>query len=141
MKEVYEKLNQYKDLMKFNPPIGESELSEKCAAVPAPLMKLYHYFNGGEIFVPGTKIFGLTGRKDDIILLNQSKTRQMFGIPETYLIFARLNFGDYICINRKEPYDLIQWDHENDEEFYSWDSIEEWLNETIEDFEKYESGE
>lgn len=141
MKDIFEKLFKYKAVMQFNPPVDETAAAGAKEVIPAPLMEMYRIFNGGEIFVPGTKIYGLTGDDKDIITLNQSKTRKMFEIPEEYLIFARMNFGDYICINKEEPYDLIQWDHENDEEFYSWDSMEEWLNETIEDYERYALGE
>ena len=141
MKSIFEKLKQYKNVMEFNPPISDDIIHDWDGKLPAPLMELYRYFNGGEIFIPGTRIFGLTGREDDVISLNDSHVRTLFDIPESYVIFARLNFGDYICINREAPFDLIQWDHENNEEYDGWDSLEEWLSESITDYSDYLHGE
>lgn len=134
MKSIFEKLKRYKDVMEFNPPISHDVASKCDGCIPPPLMELYRLFNGGEIFVPGTQIFGLTEREDDIINLNMSKARTLFDIPKSYMIFARLNFGDYICINTEDPFDLIQWDHETNEEYDGWDSLEEWLSESIKDY-------
>ena len=131
MQAVFEKLQQYKDKMEFNTPISAEASRDWQRRVPAPLLELYHLFNGGEILVPGTRIFGLTGGEDDIIAINNSDIRAMFAIPESYLIFAKLNFGDYICINRETPFDVIQWDHENNEEYDSWDLLGNWLAEHL----------
>lgn len=141
MKVIFEKLKQYKNVMDFNPPISSDVICKWNKSIPLPLMELYRFFNGGEIFVPGTQIFGLTGQEDDIINFNYSQKKILFDIPKSYMIFARLNFGDYICINTKRPFDLIQWDHENNEEYNSWDSLEEWLTESIEDYADYLHGE
>lgn len=141
MEVIFEQLKQYSDVMDFNPPISPENAREWGGLIPAPLMKLFQSFNGGEIFIPGTQIFGLTGDKDDIIKFNESQYRSLFDIPESYLIFARLNFGDYICINKESPFDLIQWDHENNEEFDGWDSLDEWLIESIQSYSDYLNGE
>ena len=137
METVFARLNQHQNDMKYNPPLAESVAREWEGRIPAPLLELYRFFNGGELFVPGTLIFGLTGAKDDLIRFNRSEARRIFDIPESYLVFAQLNFGDFICINSEEPFDLIQWDHETNEAFNEWGSLKEWLTEAIEDYETY----
>ena len=92
-------------------------------------------FNGGEIFIPGTKIFGITDEEEYSVKFNNGKkTRSNFNIPNNYLIIAQLNFGDFICIDLNYPNRIIQWDHEEDVEFDEWNSLEEWLSEQIRDY-------
>ena len=59
----------------------------------------------------------------------------MFKIPNNYLIFAKVNYGDLLCINLNEEHEVIQWDHELDEEFCKWESLEEWLEDSINNYE------
>lgn len=68
---------------------------------------------------------------------NRGSLRKQFCIPNNYLLFAKVNYGDFLCINLNSPYDVIQWDHENDEEYCSWAPLAEWLNETIAEYHKY----
>lgn len=94
--------------------------------------------NGGEIFIPGTIIYGInlseTNKYQDLKSNNEKTTRLHLSIPNNYLIIAKLNFGDFICINLKAPHDVIQWDHELDEEYMNWSSFKEYLEESIEDY-------
>lgn len=115
---------------------------ENSVALPQELRCLYRHFDGGEIFIPGTTIFGLTNsnKRKTIKEVNSKLSRSRFNIPSTYLIFAKLNFGDLICVNLNAPFDVIQWDHENNENYCVWGSISEWLDETIKEYIDYEEG-
>lgn len=110
--------------------------------LPKELRYLYRHFDGGEIFIPGTTIFGLTNsnKRKTIKEVNSKLSRSRYDIPSTYLIFAKLNFGDLICVNLNAPFDVIQWDHENNEKYCVWSSTSEWIDETIREYIDYEEG-
>lgn len=110
--------------------------------LPQELKDLYEHFDGGEIFIPGTTVYGLipSEKRKTVKEVNSKLTRSNFSIPVNYLIIAKLNFGDLICINLNDPFDVIQWDHENDKKYCYWHSIYEWLDETIRDYRDYEAG-
>lgn len=143
---LYEQLLKYSSVMNLNKPLNPEVLNsfhtENQIEIPAPLVALLGYFNGGEIFIPGTTIYGIDTRdvKKNIKYANRGDIRRLFHIPNTYLIFAKMNFGDFICINLNPPFDVIQWDHEQDEVYLTWDSIEEWLVEEIDNYSEYEEG-
>ncbi len=146
MKDVYGELLKYKSVMRLNPPATQVDIKafEVSASVKLPeeLKALYLLFDGGEIFVPGTKIFGLRStNKITLSSANSGKDRSLFHIPNNYILFAKLNYGDFICINTDALHDVIQWDHEADEEFVRWNSLETWLKEAIEDYRQAEGGE
>lgn len=109
---------------------------------PQELKDLYEHFDGGEIFIPGTLVYGLTSseKRKTVKEANSRLTRSNYGIPNNYLIIAKLNFGDLICVNLNAPFDVVQWDHENDEKYCFWNSICEWLDETVRDYRDYEEG-
>jgi hypothetical protein len=131
--------------MDLNAPLEKNNLEkfecENHITLPLDLVELLCCFNGGEIFIPGTSIYGITCENNNALKhANRADLRNKFSIPKTYLIFASLNYGDFICINLNSPFDVIQWDHELDEKYCSWDGLEEWLNETIENYKDYEDG-
>ena len=134
MKDLFQQLQEFASVMDLGAPLSEEEAEKYAGRLPAPLLELYKLFNGGEIFVPGTTIYGLTGQKDDVREINQSGLREKFHFPEGYLVFARLNFGDLMLMRKDSPFQVLQWDHEADEEFNAWDSLEDWLREAIEDY-------
>ena len=143
MKELYSRLGDYRSIMEFNSPISSDALIHfeisNGVKLPEKYKILLTMFNGGELFVPGTTIFGIgLCEKFDLKYANRSSLRMQFHIPNNYLIFGKVNYGDFLCVNINTPYDVIQWDHENDEVFCSWASIEEWLDDTITEYEKYE---
>ena len=39
-----------------------------------------------------------------------------------------------MLMRKDSPFQVLQWDHEADEEFNAWDSLEDWLREAIEDY-------
>jgi hypothetical protein len=71
--------------------------------------------------------------------INGKSIRENFNIPATLLIIGKTNDGDWLCINLNPKNEIIQWDHEQDEEFCRWENLEEWLTETIDEYVKYES--
>lgn len=145
LKQLYKRIENHKSAMDLNRPINSDVL--KCFEVsngiklPEKYKLLLTLFNGGELFVPGITIYGIgISEGFDLKFANRSALRSQFRIPNNYLIFGKVNYGDFLCIDLKQPYDVIQWDHENDEKYCSWESIEEWLYETIAEYEKYEKG-
>ncbi|MEE0913161.1 MAG: SMI1/KNR4 family protein [Ruminococcus sp.] len=122
----------------LNPPVSkevlDSFLRENKNGIAPSYLDLLSCFNGGEIFIPGTVVFGI-GTHNDVFAQNES-LRVLLDVPRNYLIFAKLNFGDYVCVNNEKPYNVIQWDHENNELFCEWDSIYEWLEELVIDFDR-----
>lgn len=128
-----------KNVMHFEKPIERTKIIEfenlNKISFPESYKNLLFLFNGGEIFIPGTKIFGITDEEEYSVKFNNGKkTRSNFNIPNNYLIIAQLNFGDFICIDLNYPNRIIQWDHEEDVEFDEWNSLEEWLSEQIRDY-------
>lgn len=126
------------------PPLSGSEICEfeknNGIMLPKDYVEILKTFDGGEILIPGPQIFGLKESeiRKSIREANNKKTRNSLSIPKNYLIIAKLNFGDFICINLNQPFDVIQWDHENDQLFCTWNSLEEWLIENIDLFEEFE---
>lgn len=131
-----------KEMVKQIQSFGNSELSKPCSEdriqeyqkdnhfeLPESYQKLIKCFNGGEIFIPGTIIYGI-GNEDDIIKVNNS-LRKVMSIPKEFLVFGKYNFGDYLCIEMKKPERIIQWDHENDKLYDQWSNLYDWLNELI----------
>lgn len=134
-------LQQYDDMMDFNNGCTEDMLNEfenkNNIKLPQSYASLLKCFDGGEIFVPGTVIYGTginggTSIKD----VNGREVRGCLSIPSSYLIFAKVNYGDFLCIDLNGDNRVIQWDHELNEEFCKWNCLEEWLNETIENSDK-----
>ena len=137
------KVMSYKDEHNLNVPAFDAEINKVIASgifIPKDYTELLKAFNGGELFVPGTVFYGVTHFNNQPSLLDANKTNKLFSIPTNYLIIGHLNFGDIICINTEPPYDIIQWDHETDEEYLKWSNIEEFLNEQIEDYLEYKEG-
>lgn len=111
--------------------------------LPTEYKLMLTFFDGGEIFIPGPVIYGISQSpiRQQIKTANSSEKRSLYSIPDNYLIIARLNYGDLICINLNEPYDVIQWDHESNQLFCTWSNLSEWLNDNIEAFNQYKENE
>ncbi len=141
--EIATSFQKYGDIMEFLPPVSLIDVAayekKNHCKLPVSYVELLKHFNGGEIFIPGTVIYGIRPRDVfySVDAANASDIRNSVSIPDGYLIIGRLNFGDYICIDLSDAGKVIQWDHENDEEFMRWESIEAWLTESIEDFQRY----
>lgn len=143
---LIQKLQRFSSVMIFNKPLPEKDLSEFQRVIGSELPSSYatmlRCFDGGELFVPGTIMYGVNKFKknDALSEVNDGVYRDKFSIPQTYLIIGKLNYGDLLCIDLKNRNELIQWDHEQDEEFCRWNNFEDWLEETIYDYLEYEGG-
>lgn len=144
IKDIFQKLLDYKDVMELNPPVASNIVSayESCNGInlPKEFKELLMCFNGGEIFIPGTIIYGLNSDKSEYSINTINRLKDLYSIPNSFLIIGKLNFGDLICLDLCGSDCVVQWDHENNEEFYRWDSLCDWLNETIEDYQAYSEG-
>lgn len=142
LETVLTRLTAYPDVMDFKSPAGEEELNryekETGLVIPGPLRELLRFSNGGEIFVPGTVFFGT--EKDALVPdLAGANGAGYFGdgvhIPGDLLVFACFCFGDPVCISTDGTGAVIQWDLEEDEVYLVWDSLEDFLEDSIEDYE------
>lgn len=146
IRQAFLQLKKFPDLMDLNPGLTKEEIQafeEKNKLVlPDSYKNLLECFDGGEIFRPGTKIYGLGVYEGqaNIKEINSSVFRSYLSLGPDYLIIASLNFGDLICINLNKNNDIIQWDHEEDSAFDSWDNLEDWLEFTIKSYLAYEVG-
>lgn len=141
--EVIKNAMIYKDQHDLNIPASDQEIEAVLSNrvfIPRDYIEILKTFNGGELFVPGTVLYGIGQYKNYPNLFDPQNTSTLFSIPSNYLIIGNLNFGDLICINTDPPYNIVQWDHETDEEFYNWANIATFLNEQIEDYLDYKEG-
>ena len=131
--ETIQKLKAYPDVMEFNPPVSKKEIHDFEIAneiiLPTSYTEILQHFDGGELFIPGTVIYGISHGKT-IKEANSRNVRKDFQIPNSMLIIGKVNYGDYICIDLNTS-EIMQWDHENDEEFCRWNTLNEYLMETI----------
>lgn len=110
IEEIFEKILKNKDKMILyrgvtNECISKYESNNKMY-IPDEYKSWLKFSNGGELFVPGTILFGI---ESDVSPIDQEKTlryanrseirKRMFSIPLSYLVVGKLNFGDFICID------------------------------------------
>lgn len=126
------------------PALTQQEISsfEKTNHIKLPddLKELLTCFDGGEILVPGPTLFGVNFNsvRKTIKEANGKNSRCIFSIPNNYLIIAKTNYGDLICIDLNSPHKVVQWDHEHNEPFCDWNTLTDWLNDAISSYEKFE---
>ena len=129
--EIYHKLRQHTSSISFNPPAMESYISafenDNSMQLPKSFRELLKLFNGGEIYSLGTRIYGIDKDDTSSFLRISQTNRTNLKIPENYYIIAKLNYGDYICLNFLPPYDVIQWDSAKKRRYLSWNSLDMWL--------------
>lgn len=131
-------------IMKLNAPVSKESMNafqnDNGISLPESFSELLQHFDGGELFVPGTTIYGISNEQFETNTLNsvnaQAK-RSLLSIPPSFFIIGKLNFGDYVCLDLNEPHEIVQWDHETDKEFYRWGSLETWLEDVIDDYLNY----
>ena len=147
MEKILKEILNYSKHLDIVSPIPIDEINkfevDNHLLLPKDLKTLLTCFDGGEIFVPGPIIYGIRENinRQQIKQANSIENRRLFSIPNNYLIIAKLNYGDLICINLNEPFDIIQWDHETDSLYCSWDSLSEWLVDNVESFKQFEEDE
>lgn len=146
IEKIYTGLMQYSNLHELNNGLTKEKIiefeTENRISLPEDLKELYQYFDGGELFIPGTTVYGLYDPKVEYTVrnANRGEIRQKMSLPVTYLIIAKLNYGDLICIDLNSPHKVVQWSHETDEMFCEWESLGQWLSEMIFDFKEFEAG-
>lgn len=142
---IIKKLLAYSKLHDLNKGLTNEEIQkfevDNGIILPNALKEVYSCFDGGELFVPGTTVYGLKNGENSIRTRNSRVVRQKMSLTANYLIIAKLNYGDYICVDLSQNNKVIQWSHESDEGFCEWDNLEQWLSEMITDYEEYEAGE
>ena len=130
--EVYENLTKHSGSMSFNPPAKESDIvsfeADNSLCLPESYKELLKLFNGGELFVPGTKVYGINREEAESFISVTQVNRTELLIPTGYFIVAKLNYGDYICLNFNPPYDVIQWDNSKKCQYLSWLSLNRGLH-------------
>ena len=144
MQQILNNLLSHESCNDILPPIKENEIykfeKNNKITLPLPFLELLKRFDGGEILIPGPIVYGIKESlsRNTIKEINSKENRSHFSIPNNYLIIAKLNYGDIICINLNAPHDVIQWDHETDSTFCNWDSLNEWLADNLSSFEEFE---
>ena len=147
MEKTIERIMHYSQKLNIVSPMTPEEIQhfekKNNLVLPTEYKKMLTFFDGGEILIPGPVIYGISESpiRKQLKTVNSSERRNLCSIPNNYLIIARLNYGDLICINLNEPHDVIQWDHESDKQFCTWSNLNEWLNDNVESFEMYEESE
>ena len=127
IRELYEELQKDAAYMDLAAPVKRTGAYDR---LPSQLQELLDCFNGGEIYVPGTVIYGLSGEQN-LKWANNPEHRARFHLPSDAMVIGKENFGDLICLKLRPPCQVIQWDHERDCEFRCWDSLASWLAEEI----------
>lgn len=144
--EITKELMTYGERVELNPPVSEKEISNfqtrERITLPPSYVELLRQFDGGEIFIPGTVLYGINESSNNPTVkdANRSELRRSYRIPRTLLIIGKLNYGDFVCIDLNGLNELIIWNHELDEADCKWDSLESWLQETIMDYKNHEKG-
>ena len=124
--------------MQFKDGAGELSIGqyEKTTniSLPQDYREWLLFSNGSEIFVPGTVFYGVDSTaKNSLIEKNSQKERGLFAIGDSLLVIGRFNFGDLLCMDLNNG-EIIQWDHETNEEFLRWNNFFDFIEEEITSF-------
>ena len=135
MNQVLQKLLDSGFPMDFQPAAAPRDIEafERRMGVrlPAAYREWLTFSDGGEILVPGTQFYGIHGDGGDTLhARNAAAHRGRFSLPESLYIVGRTNFGDILCMDLAGG-ELVQWDHETDEEFMRWDSLFAYMDEGL----------
>jgi len=129
-------IERFKELpgMSFIPAASEEEITiwekENGVALPPDYREWLKFSDGGEIFIPGMQLYGVT-HKPLLSYFNRPEERET--LPEELYVLGEFGFGDYLCFVRGEDA-IVQWDHENWDEFMRWDSFKDFLPDAEEMF-------
>lgn len=141
--EIIQKIKSYNNancekLCDFCKPLKDGDYSGSIE-LPQEYLNLLKLFNGCEVFIPGSVIYGVGSNTNYPLFeqFNQPERLKQFGLPENYLIVGNVNFGDLICINKNQPNNLILWEIETRSIFCKWDSFAEFFAEELEEYECY----
>jgi len=133
MNEMIEQLKE-KPKMKFLPAASDNEVmqweKENGVILPGEYKEWLRFSDGGEIFIPGAQLYGVK-HKPLLSYFNQPDERG--DLPDVFYVLGEFCFGDLLCFVKGEN-NIIQWDHENWEEFTRWDNFNAFLSEAEELF-------
>jgi len=138
MNQTIQKLIDTNAPMRFKPgaDAGAVEKYEQAAGItiPASYREWLDFSDGGEIFVPGTEFYGVNAdERFSLYSENDPKAREVFSLDASMLIVGQLNFGDLVCLDVNSG-EIIQWDHELDEEYLRWTDIFSFIEDEITDY-------
>lgn len=128
MKNMIERLKNAGKKLELRPGVSQSliDASETVLKrdIPDDYTQWLFISNGCEFISSGTVFYGLnTASKHFSLEYHNSATfRSHYSLPDDLLIIGKMSFGDLICIDAENG-NIVQWDHENDEEFDYWDNL------------------
>lgn len=126
---ILDQLHSFGSKVELMPPASGCPLD-----TPKPYGELLcKYFNGGELFIPGTQLYSA----EMLPAVNSKKEKDVLGIPGEIYVIGITNYGDPVCMESNAPYRVILWDAEQrcPDDYY--DSIDELILEEIECYEAY----
>lgn len=133
MKEMIERLKKAGKKLELKPGASQSliDLSETVLnrVIPDDYVQWLRISNGCEFISSGTIFYGLnTGSKYfSLEYHNSAAFRSNYSLPDDLMIIGKMSFGDLICIDAENG-NIVQWDHENDEEFDYWETLMDYLD-------------
>ncbi|GFH42496.1 hypothetical protein Hs30E_10470 [Lactococcus hodotermopsidis] len=108
--------------------------NEANVKIPSAFREWLLFSDGGEIFVPGTVLYGVDGNaKPSLFSGNSGQERGTFALGDSLLVIGRFNFGDFLCVDTNSG-EVVQWNHEADEEFLRWSNFFAFIEEEIASF-------
>lgn len=125
---------QYADVMELNPPAKKEKITEWERAhgwmIPAEYSSFLLESNGGEIYIPGTVLFGVDPAESWCSLAEHNQPEFRGNLPEEYLIIGVTNYGNPIGMYTGDDIDedtcmVVEWDTEEQEACEYWDSLED----------------
>ena len=122
--------------------INTQESVLKCA-FPSDYIDFLQYTNGGEVYDGEITLFSIYDPSTKINIRNTigfvNRTEMSNALlPSSYLIIGEYNFGDIIAVDKNSGC-VIQWSHEYNNVFLSYDSFKEFLKSIVEEHHAYES--
>ncbi|MDR1197161.1 MAG: SMI1/KNR4 family protein [Candidatus Nomurabacteria bacterium] len=138
MEKNIELLKKYADKMGLEKPATRAEISDfekKNGVTFSEDFKEFLLFaNGGEIFVPGDVFFGVNDSSRYYSISREEKILDKIenSVPDGMVIVGKTNFGDPFFLEQKSG-EVIEWDHESDEESLRWKSFGEFLKDQIDE--------
>lgn len=142
MKELINKLTRYSSaVVVLYPPATEEDIinaqNELGVEFPLNYLELLKHFNGGELFIPGSVIYGV-GKNSyhDLLQENKGNFRKESGLLNNFLIIGETNYGDWLCVNLVRPQKIFLWDKENKEFYQDWNDFKCFIQDEINEWEQ-----
>lgn len=149
MKQIKEMLARYEGAHDLTKPTTMARVEQFEAQLHLALPKDVKTFlttigNGGEIFVPGTVLYGIYDRdcghvqemSELMPYWNRAEIRMEYQLPRGFYVIGMTNYGNVIGIDEKTG-KIVEWDHEVGKPFITWDTFREYLAQEIAEYERY----